>query len=80
VGTVRRECLDRLLIFGHRHLEHVLTEYLAHYNGHRPHRSLGQQAPRNLGVLPAPVHDPDPLRLRRTEVLGSLTHEYRLVA
>ncbi len=36
VGTARRECLDRLLIFGRRHLEQVLVEYLVHYNGHRP--------------------------------------------
>jgi len=31
VGTVRQECLDRVLIFGRRHLERVLAEYLAHY-------------------------------------------------
>ena len=36
VGTVRRECLDRLLIFGRRDLEQVLTEYSAHYNHDRP--------------------------------------------
>jgi len=41
VGTARRECLDRLLIFNRRHLEKVLTEYVEHYNEHRPHRSLG---------------------------------------
>ena len=33
MGTLRRECLDRMLIFGHRHLHTVLSEYLAHYNG-----------------------------------------------
>ena len=44
VGTVRRECLARMLILGRRHLEVVLVEYLAHYNQHRPHRALGQQA------------------------------------
>ena len=38
VGTVRRECLDRMLIFGRRHLERVLAEYVVHYNEHRPHR------------------------------------------
>ena len=32
VGSVRRECLDWLLILGRRHLEHVLTEYIDHYN------------------------------------------------
>ena len=38
VGTSRRECLERMLIFGRRHLEAVLTEYIAHCNDHRPHR------------------------------------------
>jgi hypothetical protein len=45
VGSVRRECLDRTLIFSHKHLERVLREYSAHYNTHRPHRSLEQQPP-----------------------------------
>jgi hypothetical protein len=45
VGTVRRECLDRLLILGRRHLEHILASYTRHYNAHRPHRSLEQRPP-----------------------------------
>ena len=45
VGSVRRECLDRLLIVGRRHLEHVLATYTRHYNEHRPHRALGQRPP-----------------------------------
>ena len=58
VGSVRRECLDRFLIFNRRHLEQVLTEYVAHYNGHRPHRSLDQRlrsrwAPGSPARLPA---------------------------
>jgi putative transposase len=42
VGTVRRELLDRILIVGCRQLRWVLAEYADHYNGHRPHRALGQ--------------------------------------
>jgi len=79
VGTVRRECLDRILIFGRRHLECVLAEYVAHYNEHRPHRALGQLAP--LAVASAPrTRDPDPALLQRRYAVFGLIHEYRLVA
>ena len=80
VGTVRRECLDRLLVFGRRHLEAVLTEYLSHYNGHRPHRSLDQRSPQPAAGEPASICALDPTMLRRADVLGGLIHEYRLVA
>jgi putative transposase len=43
VRTVRAECLDWLLILGHRHLERVLRIYTAHYNSERPHRGLALQ-------------------------------------
>jgi transposase InsO family protein len=42
IGSGRRECTDRMLIVGRRHLGHVLTEYTDHYNGHRPRRSLAR--------------------------------------
>jgi putative transposase len=42
VGTLRRECLDRMLITGERHLRLVLSEYADHYHVHRPHRTLCQ--------------------------------------
>jgi putative transposase len=45
IGTVRHELLDRMLIINRRHLTAVLTEYVAHFNDHRPHRALGQAAP-----------------------------------
>ena len=80
VGTVRRECTDRLLVFGRRQPEHVLAEYVTHYNDHRRHRSLEQRAPRTSKVAPDPFDEPDPTRLRRREVLGGIIHEYRLAA
>jgi len=80
VGTVRRECLDRFLIFGRRHLEQVLTEYFAHYNEHRPHRALDQQAPLNLGDPSNSIDEPDSMQLRRSEVLGGLLYEYKPMA
>ena len=49
VGTVRREVLDRMLIVGCRQLRSVLAEYVDHYNGHRPHRALGQAPPLGPG-------------------------------
>jgi putative transposase len=79
VGTVRRECLDRMLVLGRRHLDHVLAEYVVHYNEHRPHRSLGQTAPISLSPVSAPT-SPDAKRLRRTDKLGGLIHEYKLAA
>jgi putative transposase len=45
IGTLRRECLDHVLITAARHLYVVLREYIEHYNGHRPHRSLRQRPP-----------------------------------
>jgi putative transposase len=74
VGTLRRECLDRMLILGRGHLESVVHAYIEHYNGHRPHRALEMQPP-------APRHPPAPLGDRsegvlKRDVLGGLIHEY----
>jgi hypothetical protein len=56
---VRRECLDRMLIFGRRHLEQVLVEYVSHYSNHRPQRALGQLAPLTMDSPPL-IDDPEP--------------------
>jgi putative transposase len=80
VGTVRRECLDRLLVVRRRQLEVVLAEYVEHYNQHRPHRFLDQRSPSSAVDAPAPIRNVDATHLRRTDVLGGLLHEYRLVA
>jgi putative transposase len=77
IGTVRRELLDRILIVNRRHLEHVLAEYVVHFNQHRPHRALHQAAP--LRPLPPPASPPS-LRLQRRDRLGGLIHEYAQVA
>ena len=79
VGTIRRECLDRMLIFHRRQLESVLSEYVDHYNGHRPHRSLDQSAPLTMSPVPS-TSLPDATNLRRSARLGGLIHEYELAA
>jgi transposase InsO family protein len=80
VGTVRRECLDRMLLLGRRHLEAVIHQYVKHYNLHRPHRSLNQLPPQPKGVVRAELKNVDPSRLNRTDRIGGLIHEYHLVA
>lgn len=75
VGTIRRECLDRLLILGPRHLETVLESYTAHYNQHRPHRTLGQHSPE-----PRPLRSPATTAPHRQTVVDGLIHEYRQAA
>lgn len=76
IGTLRRECLDHLLIIGPRHLAAVLREYVAHYNTHRPHRSLRQLPPSHL----TPPLSAATIRPLRRDQLGGLVHEYVQVA
>jgi transposase InsO family protein len=79
VGTVRRECLDQLLIVGCRQLVRVLRNYVEHYNQCRPHRSLAHATPvpsERAGSGGAPNVG----RLRRRDVLGGLIHEYEYAA
>jgi transposase InsO family protein len=73
VRTLRGDCLDRILILGRRHLEHVLRVYRSHYNEHRPHRALhllppNGRDPTQPSAAAATVH--------RRDRLGGLIHEY----
>jgi transposase InsO family protein len=78
VGMLRRECLDGILILGRGHLESVLRSYLAHYDGHRPHRALDMNPP-TARLLPTD-HEDLPRRVSRRDILGGLIHEYERVA
>jgi transposase InsO family protein len=77
VGTVRREVLDRMLIFGCWQLRSVLAEYADHYNRHRPHRALGQAPPLEPGESAVVVPTGS---VARRDRLGGLIHEYAQVA
>jgi transposase InsO family protein len=69
IGTIRRECLDYMIVFGEAHLRRILGKYAAYYNGSRIHRSLDKDAPfhratERLGVI------------KSQPVLGGLHHQY----
>jgi hypothetical protein len=76
VGTLRRECLDHLLIYGAQHLRKVLADYERHYNDHRPHQSRDQKPP---------LHDASRVidmttSVQRHKVVGGLINQYRRAA
>jgi len=77
IASARRECLDRMLITGERHLRLVLDEYIDHYNSHRPHRSLQQSPPAGRPHQPAQGAN---VRVLRRDRLGGMIHEYSQVA
>jgi transposase InsO family protein len=76
VGTVRRECLDRLLIVNEAHLRVVLAGMARHYNEHRPHQGRQQQAPDDK---PGRVVDLT-AAIEKRQILGGLINEYRRAA
>lgn len=82
VGSLRRECLDRLLIFNGRQREHVLRVYVRHYTTQRPHRSLDLRPPdRPIQTSPTvPSRGSAATAIRRRDLLGGLIHEYEAAA
>jgi putative transposase len=77
LGSVRRECLDHLVILSERHLHRVLAEYaLSYFNAARPHQGIGQRIPvpgeRIRTWFAGPV--------TAIPVLGGLHHDYRAAA
>jgi transposase InsO family protein len=79
VRTVRRECLDRTLVLGRRHLEHLVQVYASHYNRHRPHRSLALRPPNEIAARAQARTAPD-TAVQRRDLLGGLIHEYACAA
>jgi transposase InsO family protein len=69
IGTIRRECLDHMIVFGETHLCRILRKYTAYYNVSRIHRSLNKDAPfhRTIERVGAITSRP---------VLGGLHHQY----
>jgi len=69
IGSIRRECIDHVIVFGERHLRHLLRSYLAYYNETRTHLSLNKDAP-----ISRAIQTVGPIFAR--PVLGGLHHQY----
>ena len=75
IGSIRRECLDHIIVLNERHLIRILTEYFEYYHSDRPHQSLDGNSP-----TPREVEPPDQGRVVAESVLGGLHHRYRRAA
>ena len=69
IGSIRRECLDHVIVFGDRHLRHVLMCYMEYHNVARTHLSLGKDTPIHRAVQAVG-------RIQARSVLGGLHHQY----
>jgi transposase InsO family protein len=78
LGSVRRECLDHLLIFHEQQLFRVVQAYTAYFNQARPHQGIHQQVPGLSAANPPPLARAGPILA--VPVLGGLHHDYRRVA
>ena len=71
VGSVRRECLDHMIVLGEQHLRRILTAYFSYYHKSRTHLSLGKDAPE-----PRTVHPPSMGNIVEIPEVGGLHHRY----
>jgi transposase InsO family protein len=69
IGSIRRECVDHIVVFGERHLRHLLLSYMTYYNHTRTHLSLNKDAPISRAADTRG-------RIIRRPVLGGLHHQY----
>ena len=71
IGSIRRECLDRVIVFNQRQLSRVLESYFQYYLEVRPHRSLEHDSP-----IPRPVESPECGKVIELPLVGGLHHHY----
>ena len=81
IGSLRRECLDHMLILHRKQLQHIVQEYVNYYNGNRPHQGIGQQIPNCFDhANPWPVSQSEnEAKIVSTPVLGGLHVHYAWV-
>jgi transposase InsO family protein len=75
IGSIRRECLDQVIVINERHLRRLLRSYLAYYNATRPHQSLHNNSPH-----PRNVQTPADGRIVAIPQVGGLHHRYQRAA
>ena len=71
IGSIRRECLDHVIVLNAQHLRQILSHYLAYYHQDRTHRFLDQDCP-----IPRPIESPDQGNIIALPRLGGLHHRY----
>jgi putative transposase len=71
IGSIRRECLDHVIVINERHLRRILASYFGYYHSWRTHRALGMDCPEHR-----PVHAVDRGRLIEVPEVGGLHHHY----
>ena len=79
IGSVRRECLDHMLIINERHLRHTVNEFVDYYNHARPHQGIEQRIPTANEAVENRARESDG-RIVGRSVLGGLHHDYQRVA
>lgn len=77
IGSVRRECLDHLLIVSDAQLYRVIKEYVRFFNGARPHQGIGQQIPEQMRIIGEEKREG---KIISFPILNGLHHDYRRVA
>jgi len=75
IGSIRRECLDHVIVLHERHLQHLLTGYFAYYHHWRTHLSLAMDCPQSR-----PMQAPDCGQVVAVPEVGGLHHHYERVA
>jgi putative transposase len=71
IGSIRRDCLDHVIVLGERHLKRILASYFDYYHSARAHMSLDRNAP-----VPRPIEPPDLGAVVAIPHLGGLHHRY----
>jgi len=71
IGSIRRECLNHVLVLGEQHLRRILTRYLSYYHQARTHLALAKDAPE-----PRPIERPVDGKIVELPEVGGLHHRY----